>query len=835
MANSLLKLTVESSEYDAKLKKAAEGIRHLADVAHNSDGDLTGLEESTLEYIKAVGEMETKSRSAAGQVRELESTYKELKVIYDQLNDVEKADEGGRALAASLEQLKQRAQDAKTQLDNASKSLQQNEEASKEDSGALEKLASKFTLNIDALKLFDMGLTAAKAALDVAKDAFFASEANVDEWGRTVDASKSLYEGFLTALNTGDISGYLNNINQIVTAARAAYDELDRLGTMKTIQSPQKSAQQTENDRMRMMLQTGRYIAPVDGRKASMQDGQKLTKAQLQSIERQLQNGMKTVTTLIGNEVKQTGKAIDAVYNRQAKELGMGIKEFRKGTSSMAEFDKRMEGYRKYQEWDKQARTEFAKQGGRGNVDFDKSNPYADFKKWGTFRVDGQRYNDLVQLIQQRDQQAGQAYQTQGQMYRAINRADNKINATGGKTGKTGKQDIQFADDSIMAQEKEVQRLTKLWKTAGDGVRDGYLKQLEEAQQKLAEMTGKAKGPDLDKLFPDMSAQNYNTGYAGSAKAKVDSATVDLAMGPVNLDSVNAYISTMKSALKDADFGSDLYNSMTEKLKDATTMSTLLQELMERGLQGADLENTAKALKDKLLSPEGIDQTAIQSFIDTLNEQIKEAGGVGLKLNTDTGAVTDDKGKGKDDGEELKKFNEGVGKLTGGLSSVTSGLKAVGVEIPKEVDQVIGVINGISQVISGVGTIISIFGTTAITSNTAAVGLNTAAIGGLIAAIEFNTASNFIPFFANGGIVPHAANGYFVGGNSFSGDNTPIMANAGELVLNKAQQGNLASMLTDGERGGGNAQPYLDGEKIYLGLQAYMRRCGLGEIVTSER
>ena len=45
----------------------------------------------------------------------------------------------------------------------------------------------------------------------------------------------------------------------------------------------------------------------------------------------------------------------------------------------------------------------------------------------------------------------------------------------------------------------------------------------------------------------------------------------------------------------------------------------------------------------------------------------------------------------------------------------------------------------------------------------------------------------------------------------------------------------MLSMLTDEERGGGNAQPYLDGEKIYLGLQAYMRRSGLGEIVTSER
>ena len=69
MANSILKLKVESSEYDAKLKKAAEGIRHLADVAHRSAGDMTGLSKAELDYIKSLGTMETKSRTAAGSVR----------------------------------------------------------------------------------------------------------------------------------------------------------------------------------------------------------------------------------------------------------------------------------------------------------------------------------------------------------------------------------------------------------------------------------------------------------------------------------------------------------------------------------------------------------------------------------------------------------------------------------------------------------------------------------------------------------------------------------------------------------------------------------------------
>lgn len=231
MANSLLKLTVESSEYDAKLKKAAEGIRHLADRAHESAGDMTGLEKSTLDYIKAVGEMETKSRSAAGKVRELESTYKELKVVYDQLNDAEKADEGGKALAASLDQLKQRAQDARKSLDDASNSLKGNEESAKEDGTSISDLTSKLGINIKSLVGWGTALGAGKVALDVLKDAFFNNEQQLDEWGRICESSESLYNGFLNSLNTGDISGYLENIGRISEAARDAYDALDALNT----------------------------------------------------------------------------------------------------------------------------------------------------------------------------------------------------------------------------------------------------------------------------------------------------------------------------------------------------------------------------------------------------------------------------------------------------------------------------------------------------------------------------------------------------------------------------------------------------------------------------
>lgn len=473
MSGSVFKLKVETNEYDNKLKNAAAGIQHLAKRAHDLQGSFTNLEKEEVEFIRNLGYMNTASKTAVGATRELENAYKGLAATYNSLSDAEKADEGGKALAESLDMLKQRTLEAKKNLDDATKSLNANSQEGKSAGGILDNLASKFVVNVDAMKLFNLGLTAAKGALNVAKDAFFASEANVDEWGRTVQSSKSLYEGFLNAINNGDISGYLSRINEIVTAAREAYNELDRLGTMRTIQAPQISAQQRENERLRMMVQTGRYIGRISGRKETwegklFQNGQVLTKEQIQTFERKLNKGVDNIVTLISNEVDQTTKSIDAIYRSQGKDLGLSVKEFRKGTSSMAEFDKRMKMYQKYVDWNAEAQRQFARQGGRGSVDFDKNNPFAAYRVWGNFRVDGERYNSLVQLIQQRDQQAAQAYGMQGQAYRTMNRAEGMtvrsiMNGGGGGTrgGRTTTVNEVLPIGSVAELTKQMQELQK--------------------------------------------------------------------------------------------------------------------------------------------------------------------------------------------------------------------------------------------------------------------------------------------------------------------------------------------------------------------------------------
>lgn len=86
------------------------------------------------------------------------------------------------------------------------------------------------------------------------------------------------------------------------------------------------------------------------------------------------------------------------------------------------------------------------------------------------------------------------------------------------------------------------------------------------------------------------------------------------------------------------------------------------------------------------------------------------------------------------------------------------------------------------------------------------------------------------------------ANGGEIKGNSYSGDNImmPIDGgaggwaglNAGEIVLNKAQQSTLAQNLQGNGGGGMRVVGEIQGEKIVLVANRYFKRTGQGEIVT---
>lgn len=825
MADVITRLKLESSEYDSKIKRATEGLLQMEQECRKVGGTLAILEKDQLEFVKGLGQMETVSKNARGRLGELTQAYTELAMQYKRLTDEEKNGDFGKALSASLEQLKTRIGETKTQLGDITKEM--NGGGGLKD--ALDAVAGKFGLSIDQVTKFGGALAVTGTAVKVAKDAFFASESHVDAWGRTVASAESVYEGFLNALNNMDISGFLSRIDEIVSAARAAYNELDRLGTMKTIQAPQISAQQTENDRIRMMIQTGRYIGSLDGRKEIdretgnlMQNGQQLTERQIKVLEQKLTEGTQKVVDLVSNEVKQTTSAIDAVYKRQGAELGMSVKEFRKGTSSMAEFEKRLAGAEKYNQYESQHTNTVYNPatGGWSQKRDNTANPYEAYKGWDVFRVDGDRYNQLVQLIQQRDQQASQAYSMQSQAYRAINRAEGTTvrdimngGSGGGKGGSggatTAKETYVAAEGSIDAQAEKVKNLTKLWSAATDQAgRDGYKKQLDEAQAVLDQMRGKVK---------DVT-QEMATGISGLTPEMISWGQADI-----------------KKQMQTVELGSEEYNQLTQRLFDFNAVSSLMQEAVKSGLEIDD--SVKEYFVEALTGPlgEDIPKALYDSLVESLNEFRDYAGENPIELDTKTGSVKESKTK------DSEKSDQQLQKITSGMSQVISGLQMVGIKVPESIQTALTVIQGAMTLVQGVSSLITVIQSATVpsqiaaeTANTTASVANTAALSALTAAVWANTASSFIPF-ANGGIVPHAADGYFVGGNRFSGDLTPIMANAGELILNRAQQGVIAEELEGGRGEGLESIPYVTGETIFLGLNNYLKANGYGEIVTSRR
>jgi hypothetical protein len=256
MADSIVRLKVESSEYDQKLKRAAEGLQRYSDKCREVGGTLEVVEKDTLEYVRALGQMETTSKTATGKLAEMKKAFVELSVQYNKLTDDEKKSPFGQALSGSLDQLKVRINQSKTEIDSVNQSLNGTDGLT----GALDAVAGKFGLSIDQITKFGGVVGVATTAMKVAKDAFFQSESGIDEWGRTVEGAKGAYNTFLDTLNNGNWSGFFDNLSKAIRGGRDLYDVFDRLGSIKSNNAAAIAIAQREIAELRLAKQQGENV-----------------------------------------------------------------------------------------------------------------------------------------------------------------------------------------------------------------------------------------------------------------------------------------------------------------------------------------------------------------------------------------------------------------------------------------------------------------------------------------------------------------------------------------------------------------------------------------------
>lgn len=720
MAESIVRLRVESQEFESKLKRASQELLAMADNARRTGATFAIADKEELAFVQSLGQLQTSARSAKGSIAEMTKAFQDLSMHYRDLTAEEKAAPYGQALEKSLQQLQDRINESKKSLGEINSSIGESKSETDLLSGAVNELTGKLGINIPKLGAMSIAIAAVTGAAKVAKDAFFANEQQLDEWGRMTESCTSVYNGFLDALNTGDISGYLQRINKIVDAARSAYDALDELGTYNAFNQVNVS-----RDKQRLT----NAMADYREGKGSKADVQAASQAVIANLKEQY--------------LKEQAAYV-AYINKLAAERGMSGKDLMKIANGS----------------------------------------YADFKKAQSVQMTGTKYKVHTTP-------SGFQYTTTEKV------AANKKEANAAALRRINDTDWdEMQKLGAKAQER--------------------LNEMGQIRRQVARMLGQGKQAAISgtSITTGMSSAHTSIQVPAIDTDRLAFKINDNFQGGMLQDEINGEIATTVSdALSDV-IKNDLKNVDPEKLKVL--------------LQGND---TANIFRNAPTTPRPLQQ-----------QTAKEKSGM----------------------DEISK----AAKTFGAMNNIFSALQTMGIKLPEGLQKTVAIMQSLITVIQSVQSVVQMFSTSSQAANTLAVGANTVALGALTGAISANTAITAIPFFAGGGVVKsitsnskrfanggmafgnsigattiqhfaggglvqnihhHAANG-FIGGNNYSGDLIPIAVNSGELILNKAQQGNLASQLSEGSSFANlNIEKRITAEDIRLVLNNSRRRRSRGE------
>lgn len=326
----------------------------------------------------------------------------------------------------------------------------------------------------------------------------------------------------------------------------------------------------------------------------------------------------------------------------------------------------------------------------------------------------------------------------------------------------------------------------------------------EEIAQEIAAL--KEENADVDEL-----RQKAKGEWTAPVVATPETAT---GKSGLNTGTIDAWRDMKREALASTDLSTE--GGMTAGIRivaDMDSMDTLQNSVEEALSAGLVLpEDAVQGLFESIFDTENIPKDQLQGWVDAINSELESKGLGKIELKTD------DKGTTKlvKGGKEAKAGWQDAARAVQSVGSALSGIEDPAVKIAGTIAQAIAEI--------------ALSFASALNKKESMAG----GVWGWIAAAAAGTATMISTIAAIKGATRHAGGG-IVGGNTPSGDLRPVLVNSGELILNKAQQGALASQLQSDRSDGGSRMPYVTGEEIYLGLSNFLRRRGYGELVTTRK
>ena len=738
------RLKLESGEFDSKIARATKGLLTMEKECREVGGTLAILDKEQLEFVRGLGQMETVTQNAKGKVAELTAAYTELSIQYNRLTKEEKNGDYGRALASSLDQLKRRIKDSKSELSGVEGKL----------SGfgdVANTVGSKLGIPVSALSGVGAAAAAAGAALKVAKDAFLATEGGIDEWGRTVEGAKGAYSVFLDTLNNGNWSNFFSNLSNAIKGSRQLYDEMDRLSSIKANNAAAIAKEQATIQELRLRQQKGENVA-AELRAAE----ERLRKLQTESVDQGKTVGrdqMKQAITNSVNSIKGNGSSFLGINFRKDTTAKVSDEQINAAiddilNNGQAAMDKYAQAFKDLQT--KGTKTWTETQYSQGGVAYQVTKSEFDINQLSAeeqalYKL-SKAITDTETKLQEGIGTYTQALQEEASTNREAFQTERFAQKGDRATAAAAKVEEKAPEGSIKAMREQLSGLQKDWELATDDDSRKVLKdQIDEVSAALDKMIGKTKeAQQVTKAEPLMNFSEKGLANLGSQ---------------------------IKGKMSSAEIGSEDYKMAAENMLDFTTFENLLKAATERGVQ-PDPEWMASLFEDIKIGAD-VDPETWQAVVDSINEMIEGTEFPAITLNVKTGGIEAAE-------KDMDKLSENVQGAIGAFGQLGGAIQ----QIDDPAAQVAGII---MQAVANVAASFA-------KSLLGAVGpwdWIAAAIGGVstmistIAAIKSATSGGF----ANGGIVP---------GNSFSGDNlrtSDYGINAGELILNRAQQGAIAGQL----------------------------------------
>lgn len=634
-------------------------------------------------------------------------------------------------------------------------SLKKLQNEQKEMKGALGQLTSSFGISIGKLTAWGAAIGAAKAALNVMKDAVFSSEANIDAWGRTVDSAKSLYQGFLNSLNNGDIGGFLSNISSIVSAAQEAYNALDKLSTFKTISAPEKAGIKTEIDRVRMMIRTGRYISTPGGKNPfNLKDGQVMTAEQKQAYAKRLNYMTGQYKKTLTKQINFTDDAVEALYKKLGKENGLSKQEFKYLVSNWDNYDKVMENVRNYDTWNKEniPKWLYAMDSNNRDAWIMANNPYYSKKtmKYKNFADDSDAVKELQQYRLESIAARGELAQTQGQVNMALNRVNKQ---TGGSSkGGSGSNKTTEVEETT---EETVVKLEDLNIELAESI-----DALDELSSAIRKIYGSTTSQGERNLATELlkAVDERRKKFTGETDTQP-------ASKPISLDELYVGDATSIEELDDIiSKANTIFNTSSSGYERYKATGIIDAANKKKNLLGGDPLNGLKEYRKNLMTKISQGDTGIN--IGAIMEELKEVDSLINSVNTNNPVV--------EAGNAAATAWGHVGEVLGQVGQAFSQIEAPELQAGAIIAQALAsVALSFAQALSKENKL-GVWGWIA------------AGLAGIGTLFTISNAIKSASAYAEGGIVD---------GNSYTGDKLWARVNSGEMILNRRQQANALRMI----------------------------------------